>query len=149
MGSPLLFAVILNNQELLSQLLELKSVDKLSPTTQQQLLFESARRDAPGCLELLLQRGVPIDIKDTAGFTLFLRSLDMGEFDLSLWLLQKGAAIDFLAGGKLSPTDSVLFELSRMEEGDPDARLLLEIKRLMQERGAIFPAAESEHGVHH
>ena len=147
MGMPLLFAIMLNNARLLSQLLDLKPVEKLSPATQQHLLFESVRRDAPACLELLLQRGVPLDIKDSAGYTLFLRTLDMGIFDLSLWLLQKGAAINFLAGGNVSPANSVQFELSRMKEGSRNAQLLLEIKRLMQERGAIFPTANPQNGL--
>lgn len=140
MGMPLLFAIILNNVDILSLLLDLKPVDKLSPTTQQHLLFESARRDAPACLELLLQRGVPLDIKDSAGYNLFLRALDMQYFDLALWLLKRGSAIDFLAGGDLSPAYSVQFDLERMKEGSLKKQLLLEIKQLMQTKGAVFPA---------
>lgn len=138
MGTPLLFAVTLNNPELLSLLLDIKPVKNLASQTQQQLLFEAARRDAPRCLTLMLDRGVPLDIPDSAGYTLFLRSFEMGKPDLALWLLQRGAAIDFAAANGATPVDVVRNKLSVVPQGGPQHRMLLEIQHLMRSRGALF-----------
>ncbi|PWC34657.1 hypothetical protein TSO352_24790 [Azospirillum sp. TSO35-2] len=142
MGMPLLFAITRNDPKQLALLLDLKPVDRLAERTQQHLLFESARRNAPGCLELLVQRGVPVDVKDSVGYTLLLRSIDMGDLDLTLWLLQRGAAAEFHTPNGMSPAYSIEFELNN-KGGSPERRAkLIEIMRVMKERGAVFPAVD-------
>lgn len=134
MGSPLLFAITLNNPEWLGSLLDLKPVAQLAAPTQQQLLFEAARRGAPGCLTLLIQRGVPIDLLDTAGYSLLLRSLDMGLYDLSLWLLQQGASATVQPDGGPSVAKSVAIELAASPKDGWKYQKLLEIQALLQTR---------------
>ena len=139
MGMPLLFAVMLNNADLLSLLLDLKPIQKLTPKTQAHLLFESARRDAPRCLVLLLERGVPLDAMDTAHYTLFLRSFEMNLPDLALWLLQRGAAIDIASASGATAIDLLQRNLDKTARNSPNYPILLEVQRLMKERGAVFP----------
>lgn len=135
MGMPLLYAIMLNNPELLSELLSIKPVSSLSIATQQHLLFESARRGSPACLKLLLEKGTPIDVKDEAGYTLALRSIDMGKLDLTKWLLINGASAAATTPTGLTMTKSIQWSLDHLSKpGTPHESQLRDIADIVKHK---------------
>jgi ankyrin repeat protein len=145
MGSPLLFAITLNRPAILALLLDGKPVARLAEKTKQQLLFEAARRNSPGSLTLLLQQGVPIDVRDDAGYTLMLRSVEMEELDLTIWLLDHGASAKVVTANGLTATYSIDFEMRQLTPLDGSKEhLLRKIMQMLIERGGRFPPMSPE-----
>jgi len=94
----------------------------------------------PRCLELLLKRGAPIDYPDDAGYTIFMRAMDAQDYELAEWLLLKGASVQVVAGGGMTPAYSVQYDLQKFKPGSPTHNKVLHLKKLMEGRGAVFPA---------
>lgn len=140
MGSPLLFAVTLDRAERLEQLLTWYEVTLLEKSVQQNLLFEAARRDAPRCLQLLVSKGVAVDITDDAGYTLLMRSIAMEKLDLALWLIEQGATCNVTAPNGVSAAYILSFEMKTATlPGSEKERLARKIADLMIKQGVIFP----------
>lgn len=139
-GSPLAFAVTLNNRAMLSAMLEHRPPARIDPRALQRLLFQAASRASAACLELLLDRGVPIDLKDGAGYTILLRVMDAQEYDLAEWLVRRGASVKIETPSGMTPAYSVQHDLEQFAPGTETHRQLLALKALMQGRGAEFPA---------
>jgi len=140
-GEGLLFAIMLDNVEMLSLLLDLRPVDTLSRKTLKTLLFRSVALPRPRCLELLLKRGVPIDYPDNAGYTILVRAMDAQDYDLAEWILLQGAAVvrePTISG--MTPANAVQFHLNKFIPGSPTYNKVLHLKQLMEARGAVFPA---------
>ena len=89
-GLPLLFAETLDKPELLSLMLDLRSVDTLLPRTKKLLMFHAVSEGRPQCLAVVMKHGVPIDYPDDAGQTVFMRALDAQDYDLAKWLMEQG-----------------------------------------------------------
>ena len=139
-GEAPLFAIVLDNAEMLSSLLDLRSVDKLSRDTLEDLLFRSVALPRPRCLELLLKRGAPIDFPDGSGYTVMMAAIDSQDYDLAEWLLLHGASVHVEAKGGMTPAYSVQYDLQKFKPGSPTYNKVLHLKELMEARGAVFPA---------
>ena len=139
-GSALMFAVSLDNAPMLNLLLELKPVALLTRDTQENLLFSCVERSRGRCLEVLLQRGVPIDLADSAGKTIFMHALNMQRYEVAEWILLRGAAVSgepTLAG--ITPANVLQYHLGRVREGTASHQKLQRIQQLMEARGVRFP----------
>jgi uncharacterized protein len=139
-GRAFIFAMNLQDVEMLSLLLDLKPISTLTKDTLEYILFEGTEY-CPQCLDLLLQKGIPIDFPDGAGYTILMRVMDGQDYDLAEWLLLKGASVNVEAGGGVTPAYSVEFHLRKWKPGSPKYNKVLHLKKLMEERGAVFPAA--------
>jgi uncharacterized protein len=139
-GGAFDFAMTLKDMEMLSLLLELRPIYTLSKDTIEDLLFESVTDNCPSCLEVILKRGAPIDMPDGAGYTIMMAAIDTQDFDLAEWLLLKGASVHVVANGGMTPAYSIQYDLQKFRPGTPTHNKVLHLKKLMEERGAIFPA---------
>ena len=139
-GPAILFAINLDNLEMLSLLLDLRPISTLSRDTLEDLLFESVVLSRSRCLELLLKRGAPIDFPDKAGYTILMRAIDAQDYGLADYLLVQGASVHVVAKGGMTPAYSVQYDLQRFKPGSPTYNKVLHLKELMLARGAIFPA---------
>lgn len=141
-GRAFLFAMTLKNMEMLSLLLEKRPIATLSTDTIQYLLFESVSENSTQCVELLLKRGIPIDFPDGAGYTAMMRAIDAQNFDMAEWLIRQGASVHIEATSGMTPAYSVQYDLQKFRPGSPTHDKVLHIKKLMEERGAVFPALD-------
>jgi uncharacterized protein len=139
-GPAFLFAVTLDKVDMLSLLLDLRPLNALSNETLRHLLFESVIRSRPRCLDLLLKKGAPIDFRDKSGYTILMRALDAQEYDLAERLIAQGASVDIEAKGGMTPAYSIQYDLQKFKPGSAIYNKVLHIKKMMEERGAVFPA---------
>jgi ankyrin repeat protein len=139
-GRSFLFAITLENIEMLSVLLDVRPIEKLSTRTLKLMMFESVTQPCKKCLELILQRGAPIDFPDNAGYTVMMRAIDAQDYDMAEWLLLQGASVQIMAGGDMTPAYSVQYDLQKFKPGSPTYNKVLHLKELMEARGAVFPA---------
>ena len=139
-GEAFLFVITLENVNMMSLLLDLRPIEKLSERTLKSVLFDSAGQPCQECLKLLLDRGAPIDFPDGADSTILMRAMDAQDYDMAEWLLQRGASIDVEAGGEVTPAYTVQFHLNKFKPGSPTYNKVLHLKQMMEERGAVFPA---------
>jgi uncharacterized protein len=144
-GSAFIFALVLDNLPMLGMLLELRPPARMATETQRQVLFQSVRLPRPRALALLLQAGIPIDLENGAGNTVFLQALAAQDFEMAEWLLQQGAAVvrEPTPAG-LTPANAVQFHLGRVRPGSPGQARLLRMQAQMQAKGAVFPAPTPE-----
>jgi len=143
-GRSFLFALTLKNVEMLSLLLDLRPIATLSRDTIDYLLFDTVTDNSPQCLELLLKRGAPIDFRDKSGYTVMMRAIDAQDYEMAEWLLKQGASVHIEAKGGMTPAYSIQYDLQKFKPGSPTYNKVLHLKKLMEERGAIFPAASPE-----
>lgn len=141
-GRSFLFAMTLKNMEMLSLLLDLRPIPTLSTDTIHYLLFESVSDNCSQCLELFLKRGIPIDFPDGAGYTAMMRAIDAQNFAMAEWLIQQGASVHIESISGMTPAYSVQYDLQKFRPGSPTHNKVLNLKKLMEERGAVFPALE-------
>lgn len=139
-GRALKFAMTLDRVDMLALMLDLRPVAYVSRDTLKSLLFESVVMPRPRCLELLLKRGAPVDFPDDSGYTIMMAAMDAQDYDLAEWLLLQGASVHVMAGGDMSPAYLVQFHLQKFKPGTPTYNKVLHLKKLMEERGAVFPA---------
>ena len=139
-GRSFLFAMTLENMKMLSLLLDLRPIDTLSKDTMEYVLFESVTQGCSRCLELFVKRGAPVDYRDESGYTMVMRAMDAQDYDMAEWLLLQGASVHIEAGGGMTPAYSVQFPLQKFKPGSPTYNKVLNLKKMMEERGAVFPA---------
>lgn len=140
-GHAFQFAVKLENAGLLAVLLDLRPVQTLAKETLQITIFRAANSPTTDCLEVLLQRGFPIDITDSLGNTALMDVLSAYDFDRAEWLIQRGAKVVIEDRNGVTPAYIIQNDLSRVKSGSESEQKLLNLKKLMQARGAAFPAA--------
>lgn len=138
-GRAFLFAMTLENIEMLSLLLDLRPITSLSNETTDHVLFGAVRHPCWQCLQLFLDRGVPIDFRDTAGYTVLMRAMDAQDYAMAEWLLQRGASVDITPPSGVTPAYAVERHLSKYIPGSPTYNKVLHLKEMMAERGAVFP----------
>lgn len=143
-GRAFIFALHWDNVEMLARLLDARPVTSLSHSTLKTLLFEAVVMSRQRCLALLLQRGAPIDLPNSAGYTIFMKAIDTGDFALAEWILQQGASVTNVTVAGVTPAYSLQNTLERVRPGTPAQQHLLRIKSLMAARGAVFPAPGPE-----
>ena len=139
-GRALMFAMTLDKVDMLALLLDLRPISKLSRETLKSLLFRSVAMPRPRCLELLLKRGVPIDYPDDVGSTVMMAAMDAQDYDLAEWLILKGASVHIQLGSDMSPAYLVQWHLQKFKPGSTTYNKVLHLKKLMEDRGAVFPA---------
>lgn len=140
-GSAFDFAITLEKASLLGVMLELRPLQTLTTREVQLAMFGAANSPTIDCLELLLQRGFPIDITDSLGNTALMDVLSAYDFDRAEWLIQRGAKVVIEDRNGVTPAYIIQNDLSRVKSGSESEQKLLNLKNLMQARGAAFPAA--------
>ncbi len=143
-GRAFLFTLTLDNVEMLALLLDLRPINTLSKDTLEYLLFRAASKDRSRCLELLLQRGAPIDFPNGAKHTILMRAILGQDFDLAEHLLELGASVNIETPSGGTPANLVQWMLPRYIPGSPTYLQLERIKKLMEERGVTFPTPKPE-----
>lgn len=138
-GRAFLFAMTLKNTGMFSLLLDLRPIASLSKETTDHILFGAVRQPCWQCLQLLLDRGVPIDFQDEAGYTALMRAMDAQDYAMAEWLLQRGATVDVTPPSGVTPAYSVERHLKKYIPGSPTYNKVLHLKEMMAERGAVFP----------
>jgi ankyrin repeat protein len=141
-GRAFLFAITLNNVEMLALLLDLRPIQFLSNETLRIILFESITQGRARCLALLLDRGAPIDFRSGAKDTILMGALSTEDFDLAEQLILRGASVTVDTPSGVTPAYQVERMLSRYTVGSKTYLTLQRIKNLMIERGANFPATD-------
>jgi hypothetical protein len=141
-GEAFLFAVTLNNVEMLAVLLDLRPIKTLSYDTLEYLLFESIIHRRSSCLALLLERGAPIDFRDSAKATLLMSAMSAEDFVLAEHLILRGASVNVDTPSGVTPAYQVQRMLTRYTPGSETYLTLQRIRNLMIERGAVFPATD-------
>ncbi|WP_136526054.1 ankyrin repeat domain-containing protein [Geomonas ferrireducens] len=139
-GRSFSFAMTLKNLEIFSFLLDLRPINTLSKDTMEYIIFGAARKSCWKCLQASLERGAPIDFPDGAGYTVLMTAMDLQDYDMAEWLLQKGASIHIAPPSGVTPAYSVEFHLKKYIPGSPTYNKVLHLKEMMAERGAVFPA---------
>ncbi len=139
-GRAFLFAMTLKNIEMLSLLLDLRPITSLTKETTDHILFRAVQQPCWQCLQLFLDRGVPIDLRDEAGYTVLMRAMDAQDYAMAEWLLQRGASVDVTPPSGVTPAYAVERHLSKYIPGSPTYNKVLHLKEMMAERGAVFPA---------
>lgn len=139
-GPALLFAVVLDKSEMLSLLIELRPISSLARETLRDLVFRSVALPRPRALEVLLNKGVPVDLNDDAGYTPLMRAIDAQDYELAQWLVSKGASVHAQAKSGMTPAYSVQYDLQRFNPDSTTYAKVLRLQQSMQARGAVFPA---------
>lgn len=143
-GSAFLFALTLNDMQMLAILLDHKSVKELSADTLEDLMFEAIIQGRSECIKLLLQRGAPIDFKDGAGYTVFMRSMNAQHFDMAEYLLAAGASITVETPSGSNPANLVQYAISQYKPGTKTYIQLRRMQQYMADRGVMFPVPHPE-----
>lgn len=138
-GRAFSFAMTLKNLEMFSLLLDLRPIPTLSKDTMEYIMFGAARKSCWKFLELVLERGAPIDFPDGAGYTVVMRAMDLQDYDMAEWLLQRGASVHVSPLSGATPANTVMFHLNKYIPGSPTYNKVLHLKEMMAERGAVFP----------
>lgn len=139
-GRATTFAVTLDKVEMLRLMLELRPISSLSRDTLKALFHSSVTLPRPHCLEVLFDLGAPIDFQDDAGYTIMMRAMDTQDYELAEWLLRKGASVHIDTASGMTPAYGVQFHLNKYKPGSPTYNKVLHLKKMMEERGAVFPA---------
>ena len=141
-GSAFLFAVSLNNVEMLGLLLDRRPIKSLSYDTLEDILMESIVHRHPRCMALLLERGAPVDFRDSSKDTLLMTAMSAENFALAEQLILRGASVNVDTPSGVTPAYQVQRMLTRHIPGSDTFLTLQRIKNLMIERGAVFPATD-------
>lgn len=141
-GNAFLFAVILNDVEMLGLLLDHRPLKLLSYDTLEDILMESIVHRRPRCMALLLERGAPIDFRDSSKDTLLMTAMSAENFELAEQLIRRGASVNIDTPSGVTPAYQVQRMLTRYAPGSETSLTLQRIKTLMLERGAVFPATD-------
>lgn len=143
-GPALLFAITLDKPPLLAALLDARPFAKLAVDTQRTLMFRAVSLNRPRCLDMLLARGAPIDLRDTAGYTVLMRAVGALDAPLAQHLLDKGASLQVESVGGATPANLTQLLLQRAQPGSPLHAGLQQLKAAMQARGVSFPAPTAQ-----
>jgi ankyrin repeat protein len=138
--SALMFALQLENVEMLSILLDFKPIELITHENVQALLFASVNLPSPRSLKVLLDRGAPIDLPDSSGYTIMMQAIDSQYYEFAKWLLLQGASVHTQAHNGYTPAYSVQFYLLKLKIGSLEYNMARHLKTLMASRGAVFPA---------
>lgn len=143
-GRAFLFAITLNNTEMLTLLLDLRPVKSLSQETIKLIMFESVRQRRPECIRSLLAHGAPIDQPDGADYTILMRAMNVQDFDLAEYLLAKGASVNIETESGVTPAYQVQRMMNQFEPGTQTYLQLQRIQKVMMARGIHFPVPGPE-----
>ncbi|MFG6462502.1 hypothetical protein ACG04Q_13065 [Roseateles sp. DXS20W] len=144
-GDAFLFAVVRHDAQMLDALLQLYPLARIPPKRQSQLAFYCLSFNARNCLQILFDHGLPLDVRDSAGYSLFMRALNQEDLDTAEWLLaEKQVPVqDVMSSGggfTVTPANMVQRALTEVfKPGSPPYRRYEKFKRIMEQRGIVFP----------
>lgn len=139
-GGAFDFAMTLDDAKMLSFMFDLRPIMSLKKDSVDDLLAEAVIKKRQRCLELFIQRGAPIDQQDSAGYTIMMRAIDTHNYELAEWLILKGASVYIVAKSGMTPAYSIEYDLRKYKPGSPPYKKVQHLMKLMEERGAKFPA---------
>ena len=139
-GSALLFAITLDDIDMLASILQVRPYSSLSRAAVKTLMFQTVRLPRPRGLMVLLKHGFPIDFKNDAGYTVLMAAIDTQDYEMAEWLLNQGASVKIDTPSGMTPAYSVQFDLDRFAAGSATHSKVLRLKNLMEQKGAVFPA---------
>ncbi len=143
-GSAFSFAVLLNETKALKQLLKHLPLAKMSSRTIDTVLFGAASKRRYECLEILLAAGASVDLRDSVGVSLLMDSIAGDDAETALWLLGKGASLDFATETGMTAQNLLQDTIEQYSEGSEMSKKLLKVKSEMISRGAKFPVLSRE-----
>lgn len=139
-SNAFIFAMYLNDPVPLGYLLDNRSITSIPYDILVDIVKLSINMRFVKSLELLLNRGLPVDFEDPVGYTLFLEALIRTDVELAEMLLKRGASMKVSTGAGVTPAYSLEQRLKEARPGSEMELKLMHLKNLMQERGAVFPA---------
>lgn len=139
-SNAFIFAMYLNDPVPLGYLLDNRPISSISYDILKRMAKLSINMRFVKNLELLFERGLPVDFKDTVGYTLFLEAMAGADIELAEMLLKRGASMSVSTGAGVTPANSLEQCLKDTKPGSEMELKLMHLKNLMQERGAVFPA---------
>ncbi len=143
-GRAFLFALTLNNVEMLALLLDLRPINTLTKDTLEYLLFRAASENRSVASSSCCNEGRPSISRMVPGYTILMRAMNGQDFDLVEHLLQLGASVNIVTPNGVTPAYQVQRMLPRYIPGSPTYLQLERIKKLMEERGVSFPTPDPE-----
>ncbi|MFG6462503.1 hypothetical protein ACG04Q_13070 [Roseateles sp. DXS20W] len=145
-GDAFLFAVIRRDAEMLTALLRHFPLDRMPAARKAALAFQSLDFKARECLQVLFDHGMPVGILDSAGHNLFMYALEGEDFDTAEWLLAevKVPISGVMDNAGITPANMVQRALAEVfKPGSSTYRRYEKFKRIMEERGIVFPVESS------
>lgn len=146
-GDAFLFAVVRHDAQMLDALLQLYPLARIPPKRQSQLAFYCLSFNARNCLQILFDHGLPLDVRDPNGYSLFMRALNQEDLDTAEWLLaEKQVPIQDVMSrsGGVTPANMVQRGLTEsFKPGSPAYQRYDKLKRIMEQRGIVFPVESS------
>jgi ankyrin repeat protein len=141
LGSPLDFAVRLEESNALAAILDAGTSPNATNSWGTPLLFTAACQDTTNNLQLLAQRKANLDAKDSGlGRTAVFEAFSKLCYDQVEYLIEQGATVDITLVNGVTFAYSLESRLKRQKPGSVAYDKLLEIKRLTEVRGIRFPA---------
>ena len=145
-GDAFLFAVMRRDAEMLTALLRHFPLDRMPAARKAALAFQSLDFKARECLQVLFDHGMPVGILDSTGHNLFMYALEGEDFDTAEWLLAevKVPISGVMDNAGITPANMVQRALTEVfKPGSPTYRRYEKFKRIMEERGIVFPVESS------
>lgn len=146
-GDAFLFAVVRHDAEMLDGLLKLFPLARIPTKRQSSLAFYCLSFNARNCLQVLFDHGLPPGVQDSVGYNLFMEALSGQDFDTAEWLLAEvGVPISgVMDNAGITPANMVQRALTEVfKPGSPTYRRYEKFKRIMEERGIVFPVESSD-----
>ncbi len=146
-GDAFLFAVLRRDAQMLDALLQLYPLARIPPKHQSELAFDALGFNTRDCLKILFDHGLPLDVRDSNGYSLFMRALNYNDVDTAEWLLaDKQVPIQDVISrsGGVTPANMAQRRLTEsLKPGSPAYQRYDKIKRIMEQRGIVFPVESS------
>jgi ankyrin repeat protein len=139
-GSAVDFCILLENERMLDFLLDLYPISKLSSNTVSNSMFEAVLHGNRPSVEALLRRGVPVDIKDSAGYTPLMRAISAEKFEIVELLLEHDASVHVNPPSGVTPVRQIVRMSNRYKVGSDTWIQIQHIIELMRRKGAVFPS---------
>jgi len=108
------------------------------------LIFSAQDWNNHDAINILVDNNLDVDIKSELGYSLLMDSLGRLDYDLAIFWLEKGVDVHHIDNLGRSATYSVQRGLERYIEGSEPHEKLQQIKKLMIDKGAEFPALSPE-----
>ncbi len=140
-GSPVDFCILLENERMLDFLLDLYPISKLSSNTVSNAMFEAVLHGDRATVETLLRRGVPVNIKDSAGYTPLMRAISAEKFEVVELLLEHNASVHVNPPSGVTPVRQIVRMSNRYKVGSDTWLKIQHIIELMRRKGAVFPSS--------
>jgi len=144
LGSPLGTAVRSDDDRWLGVLLDAGISPNAKDASDEPLIFGAIEAPNTKTLRRLHQAGADLDARDILDATAMYSALKRLKFEHVEYLIHAGADVHFSTVNGVTMGNAVERQLGRAKPDTPLAKDLLRIKRLLESRGFVFPAAPIE-----